>query len=112
MPLRYSKQAPVTLEHAHHDGAGGGRHFVERPPAAIAAILRRVALHAVSMRAGFAGAEAFQKPALEIGGNGVLQLLGLFVHLVPFHAEDFGQHALDQMMPVEHTVGDVAAGRA
>jgi hypothetical protein len=40
----------------------------------------------------------------------VLQLLGFVVDFVPFHAENFGEHAFDQMMTVEQPIGDVAAG--
>ena len=36
--------------------------------------------------------------AFKVLGDGVLQLLSLLVHLVPFHAEDFGGHSLNQMM--------------
>ena len=39
----------------------------------------------------------------------MLQTLSLVVDLVPFHAEDFGQHALDQVMTVQNLVGDLAA---
>ena len=46
---------------------------------------------------------------LEIGGDGVLQLLGLVVHLVPLQPEDLRQHALDQVMAIQKTIGDVAA---
>ena len=39
----------------------------------------------------------------------MLQLLRLVVHFVPLQPEDLGQHALDQVMAVQQTVGDVAA---
>ena len=87
------------------------RRFIERTQAAVAPILRRVALHAIAVRAGLAGSELFEQPPLEVGRHRVLQLLGFFVDFVPFHAENFGQHALDQMMPVEQPIGDIAAGR-
>ena len=39
----------------------------------------------------------------------MLQLLGFIVNLVPLHAEDFGEHAFDEMMALENPVGDLAA---
>ena len=63
------------------------------------------------MRALAFHAEALDQLALEIGGYGVLELLRLVVHLVPFQPEDLGQHALDQVMAVQQAVGDVAARR-
>ena len=62
------------------------------------------------MRAGVARAQPLHQFALEIGGHGVFQLLRLVMHLVPFQAEDFGQHAFDELMAVQQTAGDLAAG--
>ena len=87
------------------------RALRQRPPAAIAAIPRSVALHAISVRAGFPGTEAVEQPALEIGRHGVLQLLGFVMDFVPFHAENLGEHALNQVMAIENAVGYVASGR-
>ena len=87
------------------------RRFIQRAQAPVATILRRIALYAIPVRARLAGAELFQQAPLEIGRDGVLQLLGFLMNLVPFHAENLGEHALDQMVPVEQAIGDVAAGR-
>ena len=103
------EQPPVAFEDADHDGIRLGRRFIERTQTPIAAILRRVALHAIAVRARLAGAQLFEQSPLEIGRDGVLQLLGFVVDLVPLHAENLGEHALDQMMPVQQPVGDIAA---
>ena len=58
------------------------------------------------MRACFASAQLLDQAALEIGGNGVLELLRFVMHFVPLHTEDLGQHALDQVMPVQQALGD------
>jgi len=42
--------------------------------------------------------EALNELGLEGGGDDVLEALGFGVNLVPFHAEDFGEHALDEVM--------------
>ena len=65
--MQIFQQPPVALKHAHHDGIGFGRRFIQRTQAAVAAILRRVALHAIPVRAGLAGAQLFEQPPLEIG---------------------------------------------
>jgi len=39
----------------------------------------------------------------------VLQLFGFIVDFIPLHAEDFGEHALDQVMALEDSVGDFTA---
>ena len=39
----------------------------------------------------------------------MLQTLGLVVHLVPFHAENLGEHALDQVMAKSELARDLAA---
>ena len=40
----------------------------------------------------------------------MLQAFGLIVHLEPFHAEDFEEHAFDQVMPQRQLVRDAAPG--
>jgi len=42
----------------------------------------------------------------------MLQALGLVVHPVPFHAEDFRQHALDQVVPHHRPESYLASGRS
>ena len=46
---------------------------------------------------------------LEIGGDGVFELLGLVVDLVPLESENLGQHPLDQVVAVEQPAGDFAS---
>lgn len=39
----------------------------------------------------------------------MLHLLGFVVYLVPLHAENFREHALDQMMPIDDAFGNRAS---
>src|SRR5581483_1407168 len=64
----------------------------------------------VSVRTGAAGAESFQELCFEIGRYRVLQALGFVVDFVPLHSEDFGQHALNQVMPQAELAGNPPAG--
>ena len=50
------------------------------------------------MGTGASGAEFGQQLCFEVGGDGVLQAFGFVVNLPPFHAEEFGEHAFDEMM--------------
>ena len=63
------------------------------------------------MGAGSAFAELLLEFGLEGRRNGVLQPLGFFVNLVPLHAEDFTQHALDEMVAKRGAIGGFAARR-
>ena len=63
------------------------------------------------MRTGLASSQLFLQFPLKLAGDGVLQLLGFVMNLIPFHAEDFGQHSLNQVMAVQYAIGDFAAIR-
>ena len=65
----------------------------------------------IAVRAGAAATQFGQQFALEVRGDGVLQTLGFVVDLVPLHAEDFREHALDQMVAKTELAGDFAAIR-
>ena len=105
------QQFAVALEEADDHQALTGECLFERLEAALAARRRRIHTHDIAVRAGVRGAETFHQFALEVGGDGVLQLFGLLVNLVPFQAEDLGEHALDEMVAIEQAAGDLAAGR-
>ena len=62
------------------------------------------------MRALAAATQLARQPRLEIRRNRVLQALRLIVDLVPLHAKDLRQHALDQVMAQRSALGDLAAG--
>jgi len=64
----------------------------------------------VAVRADAAFAEFGEKFGFEVGGDGVFEALGFVVDLPPFHAEEFGQHALDEVMAEREPAGDLAAG--
>ena len=55
--------------------------------------------------------QLFDQFLLEIGRNGVLELFGFIVDLVPLQPEHLGQHPLDQVVPVEQPAGDFASRR-
>src|SRR6266481_3887050 len=61
---------------------------------------------AVAMRTGVLVAELFDQLFFKGRRDGVLQPLGLVMHLKPLHAKNFRQHALDQMMAKESALGD------
>ena len=44
-------------------------------------------------------AQSRQQFGLKIRRDGMLQAFRLIVHLEPFHAKDFEEHAFDQVMP-------------
>jgi len=74
------------------------------------AIIWGIDANAIAMRTSSAVAQSFAQLVFEIGGDGVLQLLGFIVDLVPFHAENFRKHAFDEVMPVQEPAGYSAAG--
>jgi hypothetical protein len=61
------------------------------------------------VRAGAAFAELLSELGLEGRRDGVLEPLGFFVNLVPLHAEDLAQHALDEVMAQGGAIGGFAA---
>src|SRR5271168_5205586 len=71
----------------------GEQEQTAMPPAAGALHLAEVAV-----RAGAAASELGQQLGFEVWRDSMLQALRLIVHLVPLHAENLGQHALDEMV--------------
>ena len=61
------------------------------------------------MRTGSAFAQFLFELGLEGRRDGVLQPLGLLVDLVPLHAEDLAEHALDEVMAERGAIGGFAA---
>ena len=78
-------------------GLGMGKQQ-QAPPSAAG---RTFQFAEVAVRAGAPAAQLGQQLGFEVGRDGVFQALGFIVHFVPFHAEDFRQHALDQVMAQE-----------
>jgi hypothetical protein len=60
--------------------------------------------------AGLSGAELIDEQFLEIRRDGVFEALGFVVNFVPFHAEYFREHPLDEMVAVQDAIGDIASG--
>ncbi len=54
-------------------------------------------------------ADGGEHALLEHGRHGVLEALGLLVDLVPGHAEDVGEEALDQAVPAHDPLGVLGA---
>jgi len=90
-------------------GATGGANFLSRTTAVLAAVFRFIEPWKIAMRAGLPIAQFFAKAGFEIGGNGVLQLLGFVVDLVPLHAENFRKHAFNQVVALNQTECDLTA---
>ena len=64
----------------------------------------------VAVRAGQRVADARAHVGLEARRHRVLEVLGLLVHLVPRHADDVGQEALDHPVAADDALGVGAAG--
>ena len=106
------QQFPVAFEQADDYQPLAGARLFQRLEAALPACRGGIHADDIAMRASAARAQPFRQFALEIGGHGMFQVLRLVVHLVPFQAEDFGQHAFDEVMAVQQAAGDLAAGAA
>ena len=85
--------------------------FLQRFEAAAAPVDRRIHADAIAVWTVALRTQPLDQLALEVRRDGMLELLGFVVHLVPFQSEDLGQHALDQVMAVEQTVGDFTPRR-
>ncbi len=64
----------------------------------------------VSMGTDAAFAEFGEEFGFEVGGDGMLEALGFVVDFPPFHAEEFGEHALDKVVAKGKLAGDLASG--
>ena len=104
------QELAVALEYAGHGKAFFGEGLVERLPAVPAAGPWGIQADDVAVGASAVASKLFGEFAFEIGGNGVLEVFGFVMDLVPLESEDFGEHTLDEMMAVEDAVGDGASG--
>ena len=93
----------LVLEPEHVDR--GARLDVREEYAVLASALD----DRVAVRAGRRVADRGQHPLLQHRGHRVLEALGLLVNLVPRHAEDVGQEALDQAVAADDRLRLVAA---
>lgn len=80
----------------------------EEQEAAMAATGGAFHLAEIAVRADAILAELGEELGFEIGRDGVLEALGLVVHLPPFHAEKLRQHAFDKVMTEGEFAGDFA----
>ena len=108
-PVETLQQSPVALENTLYPKRLRDLTLVEWLQSAAAAVLRRIHAHAIAVRASIVISQPFAKLDFKIPGNRVFQLLGLIMNLVPFHIENLGQHTLDQVVPVEQTIGNRAS---
>ncbi len=92
------EQFAVAFVDAVDGNALAGGRLIERLQSAASPAERRIGADDVAVRAKAAGPQHFDQLPFEIGRNGVLQLFGLIVDLVPFQTEDLGEHALDEVV--------------
>jgi|SRR5579863_4379922 len=64
----------------------------------------------IAVRADAAFAELGEEFGFEVGGDGMFEALGFVVNFPPFHAEEFGEHAFDEVMAKGELAGDLASG--
>jgi len=64
----------------------------------------------IAMRADSPFAEFGEEFGFEVGRDGVLEAFGFVVDLPPFHAEEFGEHAFDEVVAQRELARDLAAG--
>ena len=62
----------------------------------------------MAVRAGLRVADRGEHVRLEARRHRVLEALGLLVHVVPRHADDVGQEALDQPVAADDRLGVLA----
>jgi hypothetical protein len=105
------QETAIALEDADHRQMFIGDCLIERFQSTPSPVARGVHADHIAVRADAARAQLLDQLPFEFGGNGVLQLLRLIVHLVSFEPEDLGQHALDQVMAIEDAVRDLASCR-
>src|SRR6267154_2748735 len=93
------------------DGVGGaGSGVGEQKEATMAAAGGAFHLAEVAVGTGAGLAQLGQEFGFEIGGDVVLEALGFVVNFPPFHAEEFGQHAFDEVVAEREFAGDLASG--
>jgi len=93
-----AQQSGVLLVYATHSVALARFRFGQESESPASASLRAFGNDRVTMRANSRRSKFLRKLCLELGGDHMLELLGLFVHLVPLHAKHLGQHAFDQVV--------------
>src|ERR1700688_2734584 len=93
------------------NGVGGaGRGIGEQEQAAMATTGWAFHLAEVAVGTDAFFAEFGEQLGFEVGGDGVLEALGFVVHLPPFHAEEFGEHAFNEVVAEGEFSGDLASG--
>lgn len=107
--VQIAEEFAVAFKGAADFGARAGRQFGEGKPAEGAALFGGIETEAVAVGAGVAVAEFFDEFLLELGADGVFELLGFFMDKVPGHAEDFREHAFDEVVAADEALGDFAA---
>ena len=85
--------------------SSSGRHPL------LPAIIGSIDAHQVTVWARRCRAEILRQLAFKIRRDRVFQLFRLIVNLIPFHTKNFCQHAFDEMMAHQNTIGYVAAFR-
>ena len=104
------EQASVAFEYTDDRGLTRGGEFVKGDKTAAVAVLLRLQAEGETVGAVFVFAELFGEFGFKVGGDGVFHLLGFVVDFVPLHIEDFGEHALNEIVAADEAFGDFAAG--
>ena len=104
------EQPAVAFENADDGGLARRGEFVESDEAAAVAALFRFQPQGEPVGAVFFVAKFFGEFGFEVGGDGVLHLLGFVVDFVPLHFEDFGEHAFNEIVAADKPFGDFTAG--
>jgi hypothetical protein len=104
------EQAAVAFVDSTDGVSGRGWGIGEEQEAAMAAAGGTFHLAQIAVRTDSAFAQLGEEFGFEVGGDGVLEALGFIVDLPPFHAEEFAQHAFNEMVAEGELAGDLAAG--
>lgn len=108
--MQKAQEFRVALKEAADGAMGAFGRVGQRDQAPVAALVRRLRQDEIAVGAGSLFAQLFDQQSFESGGDGVLEALGLVVDLVPGHAEDLREHALDEVVAEGGAVGGFASG--
>ena len=104
------KQAAIAFIDAAHLKVLAGLSLRKQDQAAPAPAGGTLQLGQIAVRTRASTPEFGEQPGLEIWRNRVLQTFRLVVHLIPFHSENLGEHALDQVVANRQLAGDLSSG--
>ena len=107
--LQEFSQLAIAFVHALYRIAASSQGLGEQQQSTLALQVGMFGSRRIAMRTRPSAAQFAREQCLKIAGDSMLQTLGFIVHLVPRHAEDFVQHALDEVMTNRQPTGNLAA---